>query len=40
MIIDEFATMPKADELWQDIILPMLSDRGGWATFIGSALLT
>lgn len=37
VIIDEFATMPKADELWQDIILPMLSDRGGWATFIGSA---
>lgn len=34
VIIDEFAFMKP--EVWFDIILPMLSDRGGWAVFIGS----
>lgn len=34
VILDEFADMRSS--LWGDVIRPMLSDRHGWATFIGT----
>ncbi|MDR1377761.1 MAG: terminase family protein [Synergistaceae bacterium] len=34
VILDEYAQMKR--ELWEEVILPALSDRRGWALFIGT----
>lgn len=34
-VLDEFADM--VPELWSEVVRPALSDRQGWATFIGTA---
>ena len=35
VVLDEYAQFPAW--LWGEVILPTLTDRGGWATFIGTA---
>ena len=34
VVLDEFASMPPS--VWGEIVRPMLSDRGGWGTIIGT----
>jgi hypothetical protein len=34
-VLDEFADM--SPELWSEVVRPALSDRRGWATFIGTS---
>src|SRR5678816_4574089 len=34
VVLDEFADM--RPEVWGEVVRPMLSDRLGWATFIGT----
>ena len=34
VVLDEFADMKP--EVWHEVIRPMLADRHGWATFIGT----
>jgi phage terminase large subunit len=34
VVLDEFADMKP--EVWHEVVPPMLADRRGWATFIGS----
>jgi len=33
-VLDEFADMKP--EVWHEVVRPMLADRRGWATFIGT----
>jgi phage terminase large subunit len=35
VVLDEFADMKP--EVWHEVVRPMLPDRRGWATFIGTA---
>jgi len=34
VVLDEFADMKP--EVWHEVVRPMLADRRGWATFIGT----
>jgi hypothetical protein len=34
VVLDEFADMKP--EVWHEVVRPMLADRKGWATFIGT----
>jgi hypothetical protein len=34
VVLDEFADM--RPEVWHEVVRPMLADRHGWATFIGT----
>ena len=34
VVLDEFADMKP--EVWYEVVRPMLADRQGWATFIGT----
>jgi hypothetical protein len=34
VVLDEFADMKP--EVWNEVVRPMLADRQGWATFIGT----
>lgn len=36
VVLDEFAMMRNAEEIWQEVIRPALSDKEGWAIFISS----
>ena len=36
VVFDEFATVRDAENVWQKVIRPALSDRKGWALFISS----